>query len=800
MNKIPKNSSIIIKTEESLLNNNNEKYARNRRKLLNKISTTSKSYSHIKTEKIYEQLHENEKNNKSEEKEKNQINKIKPKKFNLLKYINEAKEMNDLEIIFQKWNQERILKFKNKYNNINTYNNETIENNYVKPNNIKKIGINTIKTSNEKDNTINLIKTYDNEINDFDKKKKSVEKIKRIKKKKIKLLSQEDIKNINKRMEEELKIIYKKAYLFLDKDNKDFISKLEYIIRVGKYIQKEIKYNRNNLILPGEAVYYNDNNIIRFLGYFGSDLSIKNIKIFIEKNPTNELLRDITFKIIGSGLATQKIYSLTLTNLDYIKEFENDFEKWDLYLDNIKRRISRIYSVPESDIYFFNFKFPKFQVNIFIYNRNINNLELFLSNLDIKVVTSRLLNNIILSPNMFESKFCKNEDDWPRKNLIRGGRKYYPPYGWIGIALKIKDKYNKVNDIWLGKENKEGEWCVAYHGVGKGNVFNKVLNIINTNLKEGPGQLFKELINVEQSRDKYYTCEEGVYLSPNIEEAIKYADRTCLGWYNIKFKFIIMVRVNPTKIRSPGGYPVDWIVNGNDEEVRPYRLFNIINHKMLEKIELSQLEGKKFNIKNCVDSGLLEETDDTEIYSNLYPIKFTKDIEVCEYPFKIEPEVHEENILLKILRKGSPELFNTYGYYYRSGDSFFGLKKIEENKEFKVDIATKNGKFEYTIYINKFASHSIIKTGQTKNFSEIEERVIYLVLREILSANPNVHFDRDNLYLENSKKKVFNPRNKNEYYVHDGYKISIHQADCGICLAIGVKKKLIFYKLKNIFK
>ena len=84
--------------------------------------------------------------------------------------------------------------------------------------------------------------------------------------------------------------------------------------------------------------------------------------------------------------------------------------------------------------------------------------------------------------------------------------------------------------------------------------------------------LYKEILNVKKSRDKYNIYEEGVYLSPNIEEAIKYAYRTCLGWYNIKFKFIIMVRVNPTKIRSPGGYPVDWIVNGNDDEVRPYRL------------------------------------------------------------------------------------------------------------------------------------------------------------------------------------------------------------------------------------
>ena len=53
---------------------------------------------------------------------------------------------------------------------------------------------------------------------------------------------------------------------------------------------------------------------------------------------------------------------------------------------------------------------------------------------------------------------------------------------------------------------------------------------------------------------------------------MKYADKISLGYYNVKFKFVFMVRVNPNKIRSPGGFPVVWILNGNDEEIRPYRL------------------------------------------------------------------------------------------------------------------------------------------------------------------------------------------------------------------------------------
>lgn len=65
------------------------------------------------------------------------------------------------------------------------------------------------------------------------------------------------------------------------------------------------------------------------------------------------------------------------------------------------------------------------------------------------------------------------------------------------------------------------------------------------------------------------------------------------------------------------------------------------------------------------------------------------------------------------------------------------------------------------------------------------------MVREILQANPNVHFDRDNLYLDNPKEEIIG---ENKYYIHDGYKISIQQADYGICLIVGVK-----YKIKGQF-
>jgi hypothetical protein len=354
---------------------------------------------------------------------------------------------------------------------------------------------------------------------------------------------------------------------------------LEYIVEISKYHEKEIKVNKNkNLLSPTEAIEYKDNSIIKILGYFGSEFALNNINVFIEKIPTNEKLRNITFKIITSGIATHILYKIKLDNDNYEFMFNEDIEKWFLFLDNIKRRISLIFNVPTDIIYIFGHNLYTFEAYLLIYNRKINNVEKVLKNFNLKAESTSLLNNLILSPSIFDINFCKNEEEWPTKDLVRGGKRYYPPYGWIGIALNIKDRYKKSNDkddnVWLGKKNSEGEWPVAYHGIGKGNIFKKVLKILNSNLKAGPGQLYKYNLNVEKNRDIYNYCGEGVYLCPNIKEAMKYAESITLGANNLTFKFVIMARVNPEKIRSPGGSnaQVDWILNGNDDEIRPYRL------------------------------------------------------------------------------------------------------------------------------------------------------------------------------------------------------------------------------------
>ena len=157
--------------------------------------------------------------------------------------------------------------------------------------------------------------------------------------------------------------------------------------------------------------------------------------------------------------------------------------------------------------------------------------------------------------------------------MIRGGKNYNPPYGWYGISLKL-NKFKNSNNIWLGKDNKEGEWAVAYHGIKKenGNIFDKIVNIINGNLKEEIEKTYKYDKNIEKNQKNYPNCGEGIILYTNIKDVEDHSDKASLGFFNCKFQFAFMMRVNTNKIRKPDIFPEKWILNGNYEEIRPYRL------------------------------------------------------------------------------------------------------------------------------------------------------------------------------------------------------------------------------------
>ena len=119
--------------------------------------------------------------------------------------------------------------------------------------------------------------------------------------------------------------------------------------------------------------------------------------------------------------------------------------------------------------------------------------------------------------------------------------------------------------------NIEGEWCVAYHGVGNEKDSESVKKItgaiIGDTFKKGEGQTHS------YCEDQYHPGKkvgEGVYCTPNIATAEGYAGTSKIN--NDSYKTVLMVRVKPEAIRGCLNSEDYWVVNDKTDEIRPYRI------------------------------------------------------------------------------------------------------------------------------------------------------------------------------------------------------------------------------------
>lgn len=600
--KISLNSLTFDKKQKLLLFNEVDTKERNNKYIINNIKLIKDSNIKSKEEEDDKKLQINNDKNKNETEICDYRKKLFEEHNKMLetKKTKEEKEKKDIKELYDKWKNDTIISIKEKTTRNLRFSESKNRQNLIdsiekkKNDDLRKITLDTHMIFNKVRILNRPQLLYDTHVNESrfntffgieNDKQKQVDILdisELVNKIKMRNNEMKELKKIEKKLslEENLDIRYERikprGKLFLKGEMKDLVEKLEFIVDIEKYISKEIDLNfekkQPNLLSPADAVTYNKSYIVKILGYFASELCLNNIDIYVEKKASNVLIRDIAFKIITSGLATQRIYKLTIQSHKKIASFRNNIDQW-IYLNClIKDRIVKSFNISKNDIYFFNYNLEKMEVSLIIYNKKISGLPAMLKHFGVKTIVKPLLSYIILASNIFEKKYCKYPYSWPEDKLKRGKKRYFPPCEYYGLALKIKEKYKKYGKEWLGKTgDKEEEWPVAYHGVGKGKVFKKILSILDDNLKEGPGQLYKTC-RTKINKNEFDFCKEGVYLAPDIEEAEKYADKVMLGWFRKKFQFVIMTRVNPKKIRDPGNFPVNWILNGNDEEIRPYRL------------------------------------------------------------------------------------------------------------------------------------------------------------------------------------------------------------------------------------
>ena len=141
------------------------------------------------------------------------------------------------------------------------------------------------------------------------------------------------------------------------------------------------------------------------------------------------------------------------------------------------------------------------------------------------------------------------------KTFMRGGLEYKRPCGWKRYALKVSDKYENLE--WLGKKGSsknDSEWAVSYHGT-------KIYcaePIAKDGLKPG-------------HNNKYGI---GVYCTPNIKTAERYAETFTNPTTKKKYKIVFQNRVKPSSIvrcKEKGG-PEDYWYVPDGKDIRPYSI------------------------------------------------------------------------------------------------------------------------------------------------------------------------------------------------------------------------------------
>ena len=387
-------------------------------------------------------------------------------------------------------------------------------------------------------------------------------------------MDNEDSKH-NYRLQLLNKLTKKYLEIYKSKDREDKTKMLEIINKIGKIYKKEIDYDKefkkDSFIYVSDAVQSND-SLIKFLGILGEEFRKYNIYSIIEKKSDDDELMDGIFKVLLCVYSILPKYEIKIDSESLKEKFLKTPKEWLNFVDEFKQKITREHSIDDTRFYIFNNRIDLFEFTFIILGKVSFDLKRYEKLFQIKIRKDSLLEYVKLSPSFFEIKYNREINDWEKKNFKRGGETYTPPYGWKGFALRVLNKFDNGDNSWLGNEGKEGEWAIAYHGIGKGNEFKKMINIVLNNLRNGPGQLYNQLINVRNKDNKRPYVGDGVYLAPDINEAERYCQKVKLGFRENNFQLMIMCRVKPNEIREAGRYPFNWILDGNYDCLRPYRI------------------------------------------------------------------------------------------------------------------------------------------------------------------------------------------------------------------------------------
>ena len=362
---------------------------------------------------------------------------------------------------------------------------------------------------------------------------------------------------------------------------------------------------------------------IFILGLMSKIMTQKGINVALYKNNmSGNKLDGASLQYLFNGFTEKKKYEIQFNlNKDKNEILLQKGDELTYFIDEWKNKISSQLNINKNDLFLVN---PKNKGGLcldlvtnegHIESNKLKNFE------GIKNIEEKsLIEGCQLSPEIFDNNYDNQDPNWG-VNETRGGEKYLPPIGWYGYGLKVSKRYDNGDDTWINYIDGHGVFAIAYLGLsdiyGNKNNLGNFLNKINTQnvINAGYEQIYKNNINKNpKSKKEYQKCGNGVYLYQNPEIAENTASIIDIG--GVRYKILLMCRVNPKKIRKPEGFEDCWILNPTPSEVRPYRI-------LIKKIFKSPMSGASQNEIICFESSpyyfknIIAQKDTTFLYKNI---------------------------------------------------------------------------------------------------------------------------------------------------------------------------------------
>ena len=143
------------------------------------------------------------------------------------------------------------------------------------------------------------------------------------------------------------------------------------------------------------------------------------------------------------------------------------------------------------------------------------------------------------------------------------------PSNWGNLPINVLGKYDDGSNLWL--ENNNEEWEKSFHGTGRHcktdeEIKEMIDSIITFGFKSGNKNVHANCNDIFHPGNK---IGYGVYVSPNIDTAKKYAGTIIIKGNKYLTLFLVKVRKNAIRKCNCPNASDYWVLRGTNQEIRP---------------------------------------------------------------------------------------------------------------------------------------------------------------------------------------------------------------------------------------